>query len=316
MRPRLHITALLGLLLGSTLALHAQSDADVAGRVYTDTRGVRVYLPLGRLSFADRVIRYVPGQPDGGPLYSIQEEALGEPDFIAHGDILSNSHCLTLGCGGHVVLQFVDNVLIDRSGPDLYIFEVGMSIEPTNVEISVNGEDWIDVGQAPGGTAAIDIGPHVEPNQHFRFVRITDLRSDCRGTPPGADIDAVAAIGSGILFSDSLAVFFDHDRATIGPQQRRVLTTVATKLRHYPGAEITLLGHTDTAGTDAYNVDLALRRAMAVRDYLVRVEGLDHAHIGVIAFGRRKPIATNDTEFGRSLNRRVEIIVVPIADPR
>ncbi len=289
----------------------AAAGGPVQGRTYVDSRGVKVYLPLGKASFADRVVEYHQGDPHGGPLYSIPSDALGEPDFNPHSYINQRSYCLTLGCGGSVTVQFTDNALIDRPGPDLYVFEVGMSIEPTSVEISRDGDEWISIGQAPGGTAAVDIGPYVKPGDHFRFVRLTDLRADCRGLPPGADIDAVAAIGSALLLSDSLAVFFDFDSAQLRADQTHTLRELVGILHEYPRAKITLLGHTDSAGTDGYNMDLALRRARSVRTYLVNSAGFDGSQIDVQAFGRLKPIATNSTEQGRELNRRVEILVYP-----
>jgi hypothetical protein len=88
------------------------------------------------------------------------------------------------------------------------VFEIGPMIEPSHVEASADGERWIDVGNINGGTAAIDIGPHVKPADVFHYVRLTDLKSDCNSAYPGADIDAVGAIGrsaralnTGVLFS-------------------------------------------------------------------------------------------------------------------
>ncbi len=95
-----------------------------------------------------------------------------------------------------MTLKFVDNVLIDVPGPDLYVFEVGPAVQPTELSISNNGATWINIGKISGGTAEVDISQFVKPGDEFYFVSVTDLKSDCSGEFPGADIDAVGAIGS------------------------------------------------------------------------------------------------------------------------
>ena len=67
-------------------------------------------------------------------------------------------------------------------------------------------------------------------------------------------------------------------------------------------------GHTDGAGTDAYNLNLSRRRAVSVEDFLVKTFGLNPGQFEVIPLGKSKPIASNDTEQGRAMNRRVVIV--------
>jgi outer membrane protein OmpA-like peptidoglycan-associated protein len=70
-------------------------------------------------------------------------------------------------------------------------------------------------------------------------------------------------------------------------------------------------GHTDSTGSDSYNLDLSQRRASAVADYLT-MRGVQSARLGTRGFGESQPIASNDTEEGKAANRRVEIKLVPI----
>ena len=78
-------------------------------------------------------------------------------------------------------------------------------------------------------------------------------------------------------------------------------------MKDKPNMRVSVEGHTDSIGSDAYNQKLSERRAQAVRDYLVS-QGIDAARISVKGWGKAKPVASNKTEAGRAENRRVEII--------
>lgn len=288
-----------------------QAQPERKGKVYTDIRGDRIYLPLGDLAFADEVVTYEQGTPHGPEGYSIPQKSLGAPDFVPQASDLDKGNCLCLGCGGTVVLKFTDNALIDIEGPDLYIFEVGTVVEATRLAISENGNDWVEIGRIDGGTAAIDISRFVRPGQTFRYVRLTDLKSECRQTPPGADIDAVGAIGSALQFAVDRAIRFDYNSAVLQPEGIAALQQVAGKIREYPGSKVMIEGHTDSIGTEGYNQALSEKRAAAVRDYLVAREGLSGALIQIRGYGRMRPAASNDTDEGRARNRRVEITATP-----
>ncbi len=136
------------------------------------------------------------------------KKALGIPDY----DIKADINFTTLGCGGVLTLSFVDNALIDIDGPDLYVFEIGPVVEATNLEISEDGENWINVGEIKGGRADVDIKNFVKLGQIFHFVPLTDAKKDCGSSWPGADIDAVGAIGSVLQFSLSSSVLFDFNK--------------------------------------------------------------------------------------------------------
>lgn len=87
------------------------------------------------------------------------------------------------------------------------------------------------------------------------------------------------------------------------------LNALADRVRRdAPEAELTILGHTDFVGSDAYNIDLSRRRALSVMLALVRA-GLDPNHLSAVAIGKRQPIADNGTAEGRGRNRRVEFLI-------
>lgn len=87
------------------------------------------------------------------------------------------------------------------------------------------------------------------------------------------------------------------------------LETIARFLKRRPEVIIRIEGHTDNRGSPAHNRRLSLQRAESVRQYLLR-RGVPEHQLLVAAFGSTRPIADNETEFGRSLNRRVEIVIV------
>lgn len=83
-------------------------------------------------------------------------------------------------------------------------------------------------------------------------------------------------------------------------------------MNQYPNSLIDVYGHTDSTGSDSYNMDLSKRRADAVARYLIS-QGVNSARIQTQGMGESYPIADNTTEEGRALNRRVEIKITPVS---
>ena len=107
-------------------------------------------------------------------------------------------------------------------------------------------------------------------------------------------------------------ISFDTNRADIKPNFRYILDKFAAGLVDNPSTMITIIGHTDSTGSDAINNPLSVDRASHTRDYL-SVRGVGAGRISVDGRGSREPVASNDTDAGRDKNRRVEIFV---AEPR
>ena len=110
-------------------------------------------------------------------------------------------------------------------------------------------------------------------------------------------------------------VLFDFDKASLRPEAVPSLEKVAEVLRARAGSPVTIEGHTDGKGTDAYNLPLSEKRAMAVRDWLVKSGAATPAKITTKGWGKSKPVVPNarpdgsDDPEGRKKNRRVEITV-------
>lgn len=101
---------------------------------------------------------------------------------------------------------------------------------------------------------------------------------------------------------------FASGRSTLSPTLVRVLGQFATTLQQNQATQVSIIGHTDSSGSDAINNPLSFDRANATRDYLVG-RGVSPARIGTDGRGSREPVADNGTPQGRALNRRVEIYV-------
>jgi outer membrane protein OmpA-like peptidoglycan-associated protein len=275
---------------------------------YADSQGRMVYLSHGDRSFADAVVTFEPGSPAAQDIFAEPKQALGVPDFQGS----SQSGAVTLGCNGSLVVQFTNNTLVDIDGADLHIFEVD-GAEAMQLAISKNGREWIALGEISGGKASVDIAPFVKPGETFYFVRLTDLQSDCRGERPGADIDAVAALGSAEKISIKSSVLFDYDKFDLKPEAQKELERVSTIITKYPKAHIVISGHTDSEGTNEYNQTLSEKRANSVKIFLEpRIGTLKYTN-SAHGSGELLPVASNETEEGREQNRRVEILILPSA---
>ncbi len=111
---------------------------------------------------------------------------------------------------------------------------------------------------------------------------------------------AIAALSPNIAF-----VRFDVDRYNIRPEFHNILETVYLVLHENPSMELEIHGHTDFTGRAAYNMELSERRAEQVKRFLVN-RGIDANRLRIKPFGEEQPRATNETEEGRAINRRVE----------
>ncbi|MFA9230455.1 MAG: OmpA family protein [Microgenomates group bacterium] len=105
-------------------------------------------------------------------------------------------------------------------------------------------------------------------------------------------------------------VLFATDSATLRPDLTGDIKSVAASLLRYPNSTIQVIGHTDNAGSAAYNQDLSQRRAVSVANIL-RESGVPNGRIAAFGKGEDNPIASNLSPQGRAQNRRVEIIIRP-----
>ena len=103
-------------------------------------------------------------------------------------------------------------------------------------------------------------------------------------------------------------VLFDFNKYTLKPGAREKMAKVAGILLAYPGLKIQVEGHTDSVGSDEYNMNLSRQRADSVRDYLA-AQSVPASNITSVGYGESQPVASNDSAAGRQQNRRVELVV-------
>jgi OmpA-OmpF porin, OOP family len=126
--------------------------------------------------------------------------------------------------------------------------------------------------------------------------------------PPPAPAPAPAPVAaSKVTFAAD--AFFDFDKSVLKPEGRAKLDDLVSKIRDVNLEVIIAVGHTDSIGSDAYNQRLSVRRAEAVKAYLVS-KGIERNRVYTEGKGEKQPVADNKTAEGRAKNRRVEIEVV------
>ena len=103
-------------------------------------------------------------------------------------------------------------------------------------------------------------------------------------------------------------ISFDTNRSDIKPNFRPILDKFAATLAENPYSKVSIIGHTDSTGSDAINDPLSVNRAAHTRDYLV-AHGVASNRISIDGRGSHEPVASNDTDANRAKNRRVEIFV-------
>ncbi len=155
------------------------------------------------------------------------------------------------------------------------------------------------VGAGIGGLAGGSIGAYQDRQE-------AALRREMAGT--GVD---VVRQGDNITLNMPGNVTFAFDRAELQPQFYPVLDDVARTLVQYNQTIVEVAGHTDSVGSESYNQQLSERRAYAVAEYLGS-RGVQRERMMPVGAGKSRPIASNDSEYGRAQNRRVEITLVPV----
>jgi len=148
------------------------------------------------------------------------------------------------------------------------------------------------IGAAIGGAAGLYIGNYMDKQAE-------EIEQDIEGA-------RVERVGEGIKITFPSGILFDVDKAVVKQETRTELSELSQILNKYPDTDILIEGHTDSTGSEEYNLTLSRQRAQAVANYLA-VQKVDATRFTIMGYGEDQPIAPNDTDEGRQLNRRVEI---------
>ena len=280
-----------------------------SGKLYKIDRYSSIYLPLGKISFADKLIEYKVGSPVPIQKYRDSIQCLHEPDYRNY----QIPNFVSLGCGGSLTVEFTDNGFMNLPGDDLYLFEVGPSKEPAKVEISQNGTDWIYAGKIAGGKSSIDLtSVGIDDETVFYFLRITDLKDLCKSKSAGADLDAIGAINSVIKLTINADVLFDVAKFDLKETAKKSLDSLKISIEKIDKATILIQGHTDSDGDEAANMTLSENRCNSVKERLMEIFGENVGYqFEIKPYGESKPRVPNDSEENKQQNRRVEITVLP-----
>ena len=150
------------------------------------------------------------------------------------------------------------------------------------------------IGAVVGGAAGAIIG-------HQMDQQAKELKQNI----PGATVERV---GEGIKVTFASGLLFGFDSDVIRGDARVNLDELARSLDKYDDSNLMIVGHTDNVGSDAYNQDLSERRADSATRYLSS-RGVSRFRIGTRGVGESEPAASNSTDGGRSMNRRVEVAI-------
>jgi OmpA-OmpF porin, OOP family len=131
----------------------------------------------------------------------------------------------------------------------------------------------------------------------------------CDGAVAAPKAAAVAPVAAASKVTYAADAFFDFDKAVVKPAGKAKLDDLIAKIKGINLEVIIAVGHTDSIGSDAYNQKLSVRRAEAVKAYLVS-KGIEKNRVYTEGKGEKQPVASNKTNEGRAKNRRVEIEVV------
>ena len=207
-----------------------------------------------------------------------------------------------------VAMLFASAALVTAAGAQVKAADGGKTIDNwqngTSELVWKNGTNelcWRDANWTPA-TAAADCDGALKPVA----AAVAPAATPAPATPAPAPAPA-PAVASKVTFSAD--AFFDFDKSVLKPEGKAKLDDLASKVKGINLEVVIAVGHTDSVGSDAYNQKLSVRRAEAVKAYLVS-KGIEKNRVYTEGKGEKQPIADNKTKEGRAKNRRVEIEVV------
>lgn len=161
-----------------------------------------------------------------------------------------------------------------------------------------NSELGAVVGAAVGGAAGAIIGNQMDKQAKKIEEEI-----------PGAEVKRVDE-GIIVTFDENSGVYFDTNKSDVNAASQETLNKLVKILAEYPETNVVIVGHTDSSGSNAYNMTLSEKRAKSVIQFFIG-QGLASSRFTTQWFGEEKPEYDNSTPEGRAKNRRVNVVIVP-----
>jgi outer membrane protein OmpA-like peptidoglycan-associated protein len=169
-----------------------------------------------------------------------------------------------------------------------------------------NDKGGVLIGAAVGAVAGAGVGTYMDSQRQ-------EMEKELAEEQARHELEIQKLENETLKIDISSEVSFDFDSAALKPAFMPTLNKVAGILERYPKTVIHVVGHTDSVGSESYNMQLSERRANAVADYFAS-QGILAGRLNAIGRGESEPRASNETEAGRQLNRRVELYVKPIVE--
>lgn len=169
-----------------------------------------------------------------------------------------------------------------------------------------DGAGGVIAGAAVGALAGGGVGHYMDKQQQEMEAELADEQAR-------HELEIQQLENETLKIDIANEVSFDFDSAALKPAFTPTLDKVAGVLQRYPKTVIHVVGHTDSVGSESYNQRLSEQRAQSVVDYFAS-HGVQKERLYAFGRGELEPRATNETEAGRQLNRRVEIFVKPIVE--
>ncbi|EGL56143.1 MULTISPECIES: OmpA family protein [Methylophaga] len=169
-----------------------------------------------------------------------------------------------------------------------------------------DGAGGVLAGAAVGALAGGGVGHYMDKQQQEMEAALADERAR-------NELKIQQLENETLKIDIASEVSFDFDSASLKSAFTPTLNKVSDILQRYPNTIIHVVGYTDSVGSESYNMKLSERRAQSVVDYLSS-RGVSSSRLYAIGKGESDPRATNDTEAGRQLNRRVELFVKPVIE--
>ena len=161
------------------------------------------------------------------------------------------------------------------------------------------GEFGAVIGGVVGGAAGVLIGSKMDKQAQKIEEEI-----------PGAVVERIDD-GIVVTFDENSGVHFDTNKFNINSDSEILLNKLAGILMEYQDTKILVVGHTDSSGSDEYNMTLSKNRAKSVTNFFVQTKGLKGIRFTTNWYGEDQPISDNSTVEGRTKNRRVNLAILP-----
>jgi OOP family OmpA-OmpF porin len=158
----------------------------------------------------------------------------------------------------------------------------------------------------------LDMPTNIYPDVKFNRMRFSGWDRYCAPFITNLKITTASPDTRSKLITEgkliTYGITFDVNKADVKPESYGTLKSIADVLKENPSVNVKIIGHTDSDGDDAKNLDLSKRRAESVKNELINIFAIDASRLITEGEGENSPIAPNDTPANKALNRRVEFV--------